>query len=253
MNKLLFLVLCGVSLAVTNARNLRKIVGGFQIEITEVPYQVSLQVEGDHDCGGSIIAPQWVLTAAHCFAGSQDPSMYTVRVGSTNRTSGGQLIPVEKVILHERYDSSVPNYDIALLKLGESMEYSDSVKAIELAAADEVIQDGSESIVSGWGDTKNDDENDELLRAIKVPTVNQQECIEALAKVNKLVTEQMICAGYKAGGKDACQRDSGGPLAIEGRLVGVVSWGEGCAEPELPGVYARVSAAREWIREKTQV
>ncbi|XP_055590614.1 trypsin 3A1-like [Uranotaenia lowii] len=253
MTKLLFLALCAVFLAVANARYVSKskIVGGFQIEIAEVPYQVSLQKNGRHNCGGSIIADRWVLTAAHCVT-NRDASLYTVRVGSTDRTDGGELIQVEEVIPHESYNDATADFDFALLLLSEAIGYNDTVQAIELAAVDEVIEDGTMSIVSGWGATHNPEEDNQQLRATNVPTVNQQECVEAYSKIGP-VTEQMICAGYKAGGQDSCQGDSGGPLAIDGRLVGVVSWGQGCAEPDLPGVYARVSAVREWIQEVAEV
>ena len=108
------------------------------------------------------------------------------------------------------------------------------------------MEDGTLLGVSGWGNTKNPLESDDSLRHVVVPKVNQLECEAALKKWRN-VTDRMICAGYKEGGKDSCQGDSGGPLSVNNTLVGVVSWGDGCAEPNLPGVYARVAAVVDWV------
>ncbi|KXJ80213.1 hypothetical protein RP20_CCG025915 [Aedes albopictus] len=252
MNQVLLVSLCAL-LGLSNAATLSsgRIVGGFQIDIAEVPHQVSLQRSGHHFCGGSIISPRWVLTAAHCTV-NRDPTAYTVRAGSSDRTDGGVVVNVISVNPHPEYDSDNYNYDFSLLELAESIGFSRSIEAIALPEADEAVEDGVMCTVSGWGDTKNFLETDRLLRAANVPSYNQEQCAKALEKVVP-VTEQMICAGYEAGGKDSCQGDSGGPLVADGKLIGVVSWGKGCALPKLPGVYARVSAAREWIREVAQV
>lgn len=178
--------------------------------------------------------------------------MYTIRAGSTDRTAGGVVIKVKSVNPHPEYDTENMNNDFSLLELAESIGFSRRIEAIGLPEADETLVDGSMCTVSGWGDTKNFFESDILLRAVNVPSYNQEQCVKDLASVNT-ITEQMICAGYAAGGKDSCQGDSGGPLVSDGKLVGVVSWGKGCALPNLPGVYARVSSAREWIREVAEV
>lgn len=227
-----------------------RIVGGFQIDIAEVPYQVSLQRGGYHFCGGSIISPRWVLTAAHCTEGNSNPSSYTIRAGSSDRTNGGVLLKVKSVIAHPAYDNENLNYDFSLLELAENIGFGRSIQSVSLPEADEISDDGSMCTVSGWGDTLNYIENNIMLRAVNVPSYSQEQCSKALA--NK-ITEQMICAGYAAGGKDSCQGDSGGPLVSDGKLIGVVSWGKGCARPKLPGVYARVSSVREWIREIAEV
>nr|ACF72874.2 trypsin [Ochlerotatus taeniorhynchus] len=255
MNQLLILSLCAL-LGWSNAAALSslggRIVGGFQIEISEVPHQVSLQQRGRHFCGGSIISSRWILTAAHCTEENLNPDAYTIRAGSTDRTDGGQVLKIKSVNPHPLYDSDNINYDFSLLELTESIGFSRSVQAIRLPEADESVADGSMCTVSGWGSTQNYDESNILLRAVNVPSYNQEECKKALASI-ATVTEQMICAGYAAGGKDSCQGDSGGPLVSDGKLIGVVSWGKGCALANYPGVYARVSSVRGWIQEVAEV
>lgn len=253
MNKSFFIGLFAyVGFASAAAYSSGKIVGGFQIDIAEVPYQVSLQRSGYHFCGGSIIGTQWVLTAAHCVDGNQNPSAYSVRIGSSSHSGGGISIKVRSVISHPDYDGDSYNYDFALLELAESIKYSRLIQQVDLPEAGAEVPDGSMCTVSGWGDTKEWLESSDLLRAVNVPSYNQEACRKALIKVAP-VTDQMICAGYAAGGKDSCQGDSGGPLVADGKLIGVVSWGKGCALPNLPGVYARVSTVRSWISDVANI
>ncbi|XP_055596184.1 trypsin 5G1-like [Uranotaenia lowii] len=223
-----------------------RIVGGFEIPIEDVPYQVSLREFG-HFCGGSIIGSQWVLTAGHCVSSSSSPGE-TIRIGSADNGQGGQIVKLKRAIQHPKYDSMTTDYDFTLLELAEEIKFTESYKAIELPEQDEPVEDGSMCLVSGWGNTQNWSDNRRILRAANVPSVNQKECDQAYS-VYGGITDRMICAGYEKGGKDACQGDSGGPLVSEGKLVGVVSWGKGCAEEGYPGVYSRVASVREWIKE----
>ncbi|XP_055700154.1 trypsin-1-like isoform X2 [Phlebotomus papatasi] len=117
---------------------------------------------------------------------------------------------------------------------------------------DEQVPDGTMLMVSGWGDTQNAHESRNQLRAAKVPKYNDKACNDAYKGFGG-ITERMMCAGVLEGGKDACQGDSGGPLTWDGVVVGVVSWGYGCAKPRYPGVYSRVSAVRDWIKESVDV
>ena len=232
-------------------KTIGRIVGGVEINIEDAPYQISLQKYGSHICGGSIISEGFVLTAAHCTDGAVASSM-SVRIGSSKYASGGVTIKVEKIIQHELYNKRNVDYDFSLLKLASEIEFDETKQPVELPELNEPVADGTSCFVSGWGNTQNAAESRAHLRAAFVPSVNQVDCNKAYVAFGG-VTDRMICAGYPEGGKDACQGDSGGPLVANGKLVGVVSWGYGCAKPGYPGVYSRVAVAREWISKNSGV
>ncbi|XP_053672127.1 trypsin-1-like isoform X2 [Anopheles nili] len=249
------LALLAVVIACVQAHNESKrgfrIVGGFEIDVSEAPYQVSLQYNKRHNCGGSVLSSKWVLTAAHCTDGASAKSL-SVRVGSTAHASGGTVVAVERVVQHPSYDASTIDFDYSLLELESELSFSEEVTPVALPEQDEAVEDGTMTTVSGWGNTQSSSESNARLRAANVPTVNQQQCHKAYQSFGG-VTERMLCAGYQQGGKDACQGDSGGPLVADGKLVGVVSWGYGCAQAGYPGVYSRVASVRDWVRENSGV
>lgn len=178
----------------------------------------------------------------------------SVRVGSSYHRSGGTVIPIKRIVQHKRYNSRTVDYDYSLLELSEPVTYTDVIQAVDLPPASLTIPDGTDCIVSGWGETQNASESNEKLRAAVVPTVNQAKCNR---QYRGGITARMLCAGYDEGGKDSCQGDSGGPLTTEeggnSVLVGVVSFGAGCGEKNYPGVYSRVSAVRPWIQSETGI
>ncbi|XP_073822295.1 trypsin-1-like [Musca autumnalis] len=228
-----------------------RIVGGHKVNITDAPHQISLQTSS-HICGGSIISKQWILTAAHCTDG-RTADRFKVRIGSSEYSKGGELIQVAEIVQHEKFNYSNVDYDYSLLKLAKEIEFDDTKQAIKLPELKEVVMDGTMCFVTGWGNTQNATESRDWLRLAEVPIFNQEQCSDKYKKFGG-VTDRMICAGYIEGGKDACQGDSGGPLVTEdGVLVGVVSWGYGCARPDFPGIYSRVSYVRDWIRTNTGV
>lgn len=234
-----------------------RIVGGFQINITQVPWQVSLQTYGSHFCGGSIIGDKWILTAAHCTSAVPHAQSYTIRIGSTLNKKGGTLYKVKRIVQHKQYNGRIVDFDYSLLELVDSIQFSESAQPITLPDDQDHVKDNQTCLVTGWGDTKSFERNDRL-RGAEVPIVNQEKCSKAYRRYGG-VTSRMLCAGFDKGGKDACQGDSGGPLvAINSKtnspvLVGVVSWGYGCAQPSYPGVYSRVQVARSWIRDNTGI
>lgn len=183
--------------------NAGKIVGGIPIEITDAPHQISLQQRAFHICGGSIIAPTFILTACHCTYGNSASDL-AIRAGSDLYRSGGVVIPVLRIIQHELFNYFTIDYDFALLELEQPLVFSDKIQAIALPAHDEPVTDDTLCMVSGWGNTQNVQESREKLRAAYVPSVNQDECSTAYGNFGG-VTDRMICAGFKKGQVDACQ------------------------------------------------
>lgn len=221
-----------------------KIVGGQQIPLSDAPFQVSLQFRGSHRCGGSIISTAFILTAAHCthFKRAKD---LTVRLGTDQIGFGGEVIQVKSVRNHPLFNSVTLNNDAAILILTTKITLKTGEKEIiPLPPMNDYIHDESEAFVSGWGETLN--ANNDFLRAVKVPIINQNKCKGAYP----LLTNNMVCAGKMNGGIDSCQGDSGGPLKriSDGVLIGIVSFGNGCAMPDYPGVYTRVASVRNWIK-----
>ncbi|XP_066498731.1 transmembrane protease serine 9-like isoform X2 [Hoplias malabaricus] len=233
-----------------------KIVGGQNATPGSWPWQVSLQAYGLHFCGGSLINSDWVLTAAHCF-GSDDPSPWTVSLGEQSLgipTSNVVSISVTRVIIHPSYNSATEDNDIALLQLNSSVTFTPFIKPVCLAATGSSFFNGTLTWVTGWGDT---DSGVSLptpmtLQEVQVPVIGNRKC-NCLYGVGR-ITNNMLCAGLLAGGKDSCQGDSGGPLVSKQGGVwvqaGIVSFGEGCALPNFPGVYTRVSEYENWIKQQ---
>lgn len=227
----------------------KRIVGGEATTIEEHPWQVALNItrsDGTYLCGGSIVAYRWVLTAAHCFHPVPKSGDTRAKAGETNYRANGVWTDVERVVVHQAYNPITQVNDIALLKLrsqpnGKIVPMSDASLSLPVAEPLEV---------TGWGTTaENGNVSGDLLKAT-VPYVDTATC-NAPESYNGGIRAGMMCAGHREGGVDSCQGDSGGPLvwkAPDGPvLVGVVSFGEGCARKLKYGVYTRVSAYRDWI------
>ncbi|KAL5278550.1 hypothetical protein ACFFRR_003282 [Megaselia abdita] len=226
-----------------------KIVNGFDLDIKDAPYQVSIQTRwGFHYCGGSLIAPDIVLTAAHCVDDNPKPSSVYIYLGSSDRASGGIKIAASNIIYHEKYNERPIRNDVALIRLSKSVELSDKIQPIELASSDP--EPGTTVLVSGWGDRLEGDERPapRQLQGVYVSTISLKECRKAYGML--AVQNTNVCAYTED--KDSCQGDSGGPLAADGILVGVVSWGAGCAQRGAPGVYASVAGYSDWIHETSK-
>lgn len=263
--------LCGVALALGTFAcdveepeaeadgNGERIVGGVDTNITTVPWQISLQTTGGfHFCGGSIIDPEWVLTAAHCVSSSNgspsSPSSMRVKAGVTNKNATGQLRNVSQIIIAPGWNGDTTDgHDAALLHLSSPLDLSGSTaSAIELAT----VADGPDyapgtlALVSGWGTLSPGGSSPTILQSVNVPIVSNAVAAAAYGSGN--VTADQIAAGdTNNGGEDACQGDSGGPLIVNTAsgplLVGIVSWGQSCALAAYPGMYARVSSFVDWV------
>lgn len=232
------------------------IVGGTPAVKGEFPFQVSIQSSsGSHFCGGSLIKPNWVLTAGHCVQGS---SAMKIVVGLHNQSdlSGTETFTAKKIIAHPDYNDSTLDFDYALIQLSGDSKF----RPIDLNKVEIAIPDGPEQFMvwtSGWGTTSEGSYTlPKILQKVEIPLVSTAVCNSKEAYDGD-ITERMICAGLKQGGKDSCQGDSGGPLFTQQAsgdftLVGVVSWGIGCARPNKYGVYSKVNVMVDWIMEQTQ-
>jgi secreted trypsin-like serine protease len=242
-----FVGIGGVALAQEEIKPFeRRIVGGEKTDIRQHPWQVALRFKSTFFCGGSIIAQKWILTAAHCFKYSASGGDWRAKAGATNHATMGVWSEVERVIVHERYNPTTYENDIALIKL----KSPPAGRVIPLAAASMTVPISQPLEVTGWGATEEGGEgSNELLKA-NVPHADTAACNEPAA-YNGRVRPSMMCAGYREGGIDSCQGDSGGPLVWRTSdgpvLVGVVSFGEGCARKLKYGIYTQVSAYRDWI------
>uniref|UniRef100_A0A669D281 Zgc:100868 n=2 Tax=Oreochromis niloticus TaxID=8128 RepID=A0A669D281_ORENI len=229
-----------------------RIVGGQVAPVGSWPWQVSLQTSGFHFCGGSLINSQWVLTAAHCFQTTVNGLTVNLGLQSLEGSNpNAESRTVTQIINHPNYNSVTNNNDICLLQLSSPVTFTSYISPVCLAASDSTFYSGVNSWVTGWGNIGSGVSlpSPKNLMEVEVPVVGNRKC-NCNYGVGE-ITDNMICAGLSAGGKDSCQGDSGGPMVIKqsGRWIqaGVVSFGNGCARPNFPGVYARVSQYQTWI------
>uniref|UniRef100_A0A673M660 Zgc:123295 n=1 Tax=Sinocyclocheilus rhinocerous TaxID=307959 RepID=A0A673M660_9TELE len=251
------LLLCG------RAPLKNRIVGGKNATAGAWPWQVSIHltfqdIDFGHFCGGTLINKDWVLSAAHCFQWF-NASYIVMYFGRLNQ-SGFNLFETNRTasrfINHPNFNISNPDNDIVLVQLSSSVTFSDYIKPVCLAAAGSVFGGGTESWVTGWGRLQPDGEVPDILQEVMIPIVNNSACANAYGGVNISITSNMICAGLlNQGGKGACQGDSGGPMISKSGSLwiqsGIVSFGQRCADPTFPTVFARVSQYQDWIKSNT--
>lgn len=243
-----------------------KIINGQPANQSAWPWMVSYGPKRIHVCGGTLITPEYILTAAHCFHsdGEDNPidiSTIEIRIGLTNLTdvTHENLFSIRKIILHDEFNPNTYQNDIALIRLDRSVLPSDTIQMLCLPRFSSYLYPpvNSTVIAIGWGHTI-----DPLIDPNSLtPTHLQQTILPVLPIVKNRCFEQEIdfpdqqfCAGYETGFSDTCQADSGSPLMLfneqHWEIVGIVSYGIGCAQKMFPGVYTRVSAYLNWIDER---
>src|SRR5277367_773673 len=263
-----------------------RIVGGEATSQREWPWQIALFLRAGgrefYTCGGSLIAPNWVLSAAHCFQAetSKNPDDWTVasnvgKLSYVGLPAGATTRRVKRVVVNERYDTNTHENDVALLELAQPLQGTTIAPQM---VPDRALEANRPATVTGWGLTRwlvpQKDKQGKVtgfvdgstnqpidlakaqspdLHKVAIPLVDVTQCAAAYGPQGTTIDRRNLCAGMPEGGKDSCQGDSGGPLMTqtasgEWRQIGVVSFGIGCAIKGKPGVYTRVSAFSDWIK-----
>lgn len=218
------------------------VVGGTPASTDDYPFVMQISSNGIVPfCGGTLVTPTKVVTAAHCL-NNKTPDDVVVVGGRTERQGeSGTVVPVSDIWMYPGWNGDTKVGDIAVLTLADEMPY----EPLPFAAPGDthLYTPGNMARVLGWGRIADEvgASPDQLMTA-EVPVVADGDCEAAYADYDVQVdSTAMVCAGYPEGGVDACTYDSGGPLVIDGVLAGVVSWGKSCALPGYPGVYTRVT------------
>ncbi|XP_026161271.1 transmembrane protease serine 9 [Mastacembelus armatus] len=228
----------------------QRIVGGVSARRGEWPWTGSLQYQALHRCGATLIHRKWLLTAAHCLKSDPSPRNWAVSLGSVLRSGLGALvIPIQRVVIHPAFNGTTMDHDVALLELAVPAPVSYTIQSVCLPSPAHRFLKNAECYITGWGSVREGGSLTNLLQKAAVNVIDQADCQQAYGK---LLTPNMMCAGYMEGGRDTCLGDSGGPLAcrqLSGQwfIAGVTSWGHGCGRNGFPGVYTRVTSVRKWI------
>ncbi|XP_018367250.1 PREDICTED: trypsin-2-like [Trachymyrmex cornetzi] len=235
-----------------------RIINGTKAVLRQFPHQVSLMRSWNkkHFCGGNLISASLVLTAGHCVYGSENviPPWTIIVVGGIlklNETLKRQEKGVENIRIHPKFNLENLYNDVAVLKLSTPFTFTPEVRSIPLSGSPPVPNTICQ--VAGWGYTIVEvPKVSSDLMYVNLPIRSKKECRKLLKDITDL-PHGMMCAGYLEGGRDACQGDSGGGMVCNGTLTGIVSGGQGCAEPLLPGVYADVFHYLDWILNEADV
>ncbi|KAM6961593.1 ovochymase-1 [Tautogolabrus adspersus] len=227
-----------------------RIIGGQEAWANSWPWQVSLRFSSMPACGGAIIGPLWVVSAAHCFKRYNKASFWTVLAGKHDLDNphelGQQLVGVSMIISHHGYNPRTKECDLALLKLQQPLVFNSFVRPIDVWTSP--LAPHRKCTITGWGSTRENGPRVNRLQEVNVTILPLDVCNQFyLGRMRP----SMFCAGKEGGGADACQGDSGGPLSCftgsKYELAGLVSWGVGCGRARRPGVYTKVQQHTDWM------
>ncbi|XP_013825034.2 PREDICTED: ovochymase-2 [Capra hircus] len=250
-----------------------RIVGGRQVAKGSYPWQVSLKRRQKHVCGGTIISPQWVITAAHCVANRNTVSTFNVTAGEYDLRHvepGEQTLAIETIIIHPHFSTKKPmDYDIALLKMAGAFHFDHFVGPMCLPEPGERFKPGFICTTAGWGRLNENGISPQVLQEVNLPILTQDECITALLTLEKPISGRtFLCTGFPDGGRDACQGDSGGSLMCRNKkgtwtMAGVTSWGLGCGrgwkdnlqknDQGSPGIFTDLTKVLSWIHKHIRI
>ena len=261
---ILTVLLTSVFVFCLKAQNIQRITNGFQINIQDVPYQVSIRYNNnDLHCGASIINNKYILTAAHCVDQGVNPSDLIIRIGFTyqdNLGSNLQSYTAKKIVIHPDYDNSTLDYDVAVIEIDGTFSFNNFAQPVELISEYNLFPEniGNTVRASGWGWTEFNNYVTNELRAVDVPIISNQSADQQLDISDPdhyELTERMISTGADGfNRKGPCHADSGGPLVYKQQgqndiLIGVISWGVPNCQggPNSSSIYARLSQLVDWI------
>ncbi|XP_013118423.2 trypsin eta [Stomoxys calcitrans] len=259
----MWFILCAATcLLISQTSAEPRIINGTQADMENSKYVVSIRLKrydnnfgSGHVCGGSLIGPNKVLTAAHCLYNSdkkrfRKANEFVVVMGTLNRferVNGTIVSDVKSIAYMNTFSMDTMRDDIGLMFLKTGLQPNlTHLTVAPITMANQSTSIGVTCQVSGWGKTERNSLSPILLTA-NVTTISRTVC--SVSYLNGILNG-MICAGHLKGGTDSCQGDSGGPLVYNNTLIGVVSWGSGCAQPGFPGVYADVQYYYRWIMER---
>ncbi|NXR76206.1 GRAA protein, partial [Pycnonotus jocosus] len=226
------------------------IIGGYEVKPHSRPFMALIKGPKGSICGGALIKEDWVLTAAHC---NVEKGEVVLGAHSLKKKEKDKTFQIAKYIPYPCYDPTTNENDIMLLQLQGRAKLDKTVQTIPLPTSDDDPKPGTVCLVAGWGKTTNRRQRSlPPLMEVNITVISREICNDKKHYNGKpVITENMICAGAKNGGKDSCNGDSGGPLRCKNVMKGITSFGKPkkCGDPSGPGVYTRLTKRYlEWIR-----